>query len=354
MQHIPEDELHAYLDQALSRSQCVEIESHLADCRRCSALRDDIAALRDRTTSLLRELAPVRVHQPGFDLIRARHAEKVARRTSWLSIGAWAASVVVASALGWTAHQLRDATRERAPVAATRPPEPTRDSGRGGTVPVALAARPGPVAPVDSSAAKSEQRRGVAHRSREAAAPESTRPSAPRAARVEADSAAVAIVAPPVESAAVELTSLDTVGSARDAGLEGIWRTVPIEGAEHQTGSPIPYVEGLPVLQVQLQNCNCNENPLVAVDQQLATGEMIRTIEGPLDEVSDIISKQSETPRPENSARQEEIQRRNGEAIMAVRRGNRMLAITGRLSSDSLKALIKLMRARGEQEAEKK
>ena len=32
MRHIPEDELHAYLDQALSRSQCVEIESHLAAC----------------------------------------------------------------------------------------------------------------------------------------------------------------------------------------------------------------------------------------------------------------------------------------------------------------------------------
>src|SRR5215204_5547860 len=28
MRHIPEEELHAYLDQGLSRSQCVEIESH--------------------------------------------------------------------------------------------------------------------------------------------------------------------------------------------------------------------------------------------------------------------------------------------------------------------------------------
>ena len=27
MRHIPEDELHAYLDQGLSRSQCVEIET---------------------------------------------------------------------------------------------------------------------------------------------------------------------------------------------------------------------------------------------------------------------------------------------------------------------------------------
>ena len=53
MRHIPEDELHAYLDQALSRSQCVEIESHLARCPACQAERDAIAALRDRTTGLL-------------------------------------------------------------------------------------------------------------------------------------------------------------------------------------------------------------------------------------------------------------------------------------------------------------
>nr|MBA3556621.1 zf-HC2 domain-containing protein [Gemmatimonadales bacterium] len=47
MRHIPEDELHAYLDQGLSRTQCVEIESHLADCSACRACRDRIAALRD-------------------------------------------------------------------------------------------------------------------------------------------------------------------------------------------------------------------------------------------------------------------------------------------------------------------
>ena len=43
MRHIPEEELHAYLDQALSRSQCVEIESHLAACPSCQSLRDGIA-----------------------------------------------------------------------------------------------------------------------------------------------------------------------------------------------------------------------------------------------------------------------------------------------------------------------
>ena len=68
MRHIPEDELHAYLDQGLSRSQCVEIESHLAACPSCRATRDAIAALRDRTTALLSTLAHSRASLPGVML----------------------------------------------------------------------------------------------------------------------------------------------------------------------------------------------------------------------------------------------------------------------------------------------
>ena len=56
MLHIPEDELHAYLDQALSRSQAVEIECHLAECRRCQVERDRAAAVRDR---IMRATSPL-------------------------------------------------------------------------------------------------------------------------------------------------------------------------------------------------------------------------------------------------------------------------------------------------------
>ena len=66
MRHIPEEELHGYLDQALSRSQCVEIECHLAGCIRCRHVRDQIAALRDRTTALLGDLVPAASRRPTF------------------------------------------------------------------------------------------------------------------------------------------------------------------------------------------------------------------------------------------------------------------------------------------------
>src|SRR4029078_8713671 len=106
VRQIPDEELHAYLDQALSRSQCVEIESHLAACPSCQAARDGIAALRDRTTallarvrrarttSLLPRLPPPRNFPPSFDLLRSRAAVSADQRRRRVHRGAWAASLV--------------------------------------------------------------------------------------------------------------------------------------------------------------------------------------------------------------------------------------------------------------------
>jgi anti-sigma factor RsiW len=101
MRHIPEDELHAYLDQGLSRSQCVEIESHLAGCSSCRANRDGIAAMRDRTTALLAKLAPPRRFPPLFDTLQAEALKRVSTRRRRVRAGAWAASLVAAVGLGW-------------------------------------------------------------------------------------------------------------------------------------------------------------------------------------------------------------------------------------------------------------
>jgi predicted anti-sigma-YlaC factor YlaD len=106
MSHIPEDELHAYLDQALGRLRCVEIESHLAECTRCRDVRDGIAALRDRTTALLARLAPRRTTIPPYADIRRRAQIRAFRQQRILARVAWAASVVLALGIGWTAFTL--------------------------------------------------------------------------------------------------------------------------------------------------------------------------------------------------------------------------------------------------------
>src|SRR5207237_7449502 len=98
--HIPEDELHAYLDQALSRSQCAEIETHLSACRVCQAQRASVAAMRDRTTALLSGLAPRPVIvPPSYVSLRERHSHRlsVALWQARLRRSAlWAAAVVAA------------------------------------------------------------------------------------------------------------------------------------------------------------------------------------------------------------------------------------------------------------------
>src|SRR5512147_1124528 len=93
VRHIPEDELHAYLDQALSRSQCVEIERHLARCGRCQMQRDGIAALRDRTTALLARVGPPPIIPPAFETLLARAAARQQRRSRWIRTSGVAASV---------------------------------------------------------------------------------------------------------------------------------------------------------------------------------------------------------------------------------------------------------------------
>src|SRR5688572_32876212 len=109
MRHIPEDELHAYLDQALSRAQAVEIERHLAGCATCRTQRDGIAGLRDRTTALLATLAPVHtVQRPGWAELRRRHHARIARRATLLRGALWAASLIGALGLGYGAHSWRD------------------------------------------------------------------------------------------------------------------------------------------------------------------------------------------------------------------------------------------------------
>ena len=282
MRHIPEEELHAYLDQALSRSQAVEIESHLAHCVGCRSARDEIARLRDRTTALLARLGPGTIPLPPFDVIRRRAVLAEERRRAFLRHAAWAASVVVALGLGWAA-------RERVPArqlaAAARP----------------TTAAPAPQVPAPTPAPRNADRRL----------------SAP-VTQVAARRAAQGPIRATVE--------YDTLGSEPSAGPAGLWRNLSLAGAA-AAGTPIPRVAGLPVLQIQVQE-NPATAPVVAVDQRLSDGQTVRTIEGPAGQVWGLYAA---TTVPSDTA---------GAATLSLRQGDRMLFMTARVSPDSLRALI--------------
>jgi hypothetical protein len=336
MRHIPEDELHAYLDQGLSRSQCVEIESHLAACSSCRANRDAIAALRDRTTALLARLAPPRRLPPPVDSLRALAAQRVSSRRRRIRSGAWAASLVGALGLGWIASAI--VGPGPAPTVATRPSQPVSvapaapsDSDSSVVKPEAVASRPAPKAAATASSVR----------------PEAPTVPAPRRASGQdrEDSIRAAKLAVIDPSPALELTPLQspTPGAARQFG--GMWRTMSWDGAQSEAGEEVPHIDGLPVLAVEVQANDQSTRPLMVVAQQLSSGQVIQTIEGPAADVSQLLSRRSATSADGKVSVLISDAEPTTDQTMAMQRGDRMIAITGALPSDSLRAMIRRINA---------
>jgi hypothetical protein len=327
MRHIPEEELHAYLDQGLSRSQCVEIESHLASCSSCQAARDGIAALRDRTTALLAKLAPPRSFPLPFEHLRRRAALEVTARRRRIHLGAWAASLVAALGLGWTGSYMLT-QRELTPAQPSRPVAAQPSTPQ--ITPAVLRPRVPAAVP-----ARSAERRAPKHR-----------PSTPAAGSVRpvdtlqpVDSLTV------VSRPTLEFSSIDILRPQFDLELEGMWRTLSWDGAQAETGEKLPHIDGLPVVQVQLQAGEQGKKPLMVVAQQLASGQVIRTIEGPTSDVSHLLARRTMTDPDPSGADSGRMKPDHIDRTMAMQRGDRMLVITGALPQDSLLAMIRRLNA---------
>ncbi len=317
MRHIPEDELHAYLDQALSRSQCVEIERHLSRCPPCQLERDTIAALRDRTTELLARIGPPPIIAPPFGQLQERAASRrLATRHRWTVRSGWAASVAVALFSGWAVNSAR---HEPAPVVP----------GEVRTIPAAPAtvavSRPAPIAgaaptPAPRTAVASARPRHLTR----AVTPTPEAPSFGFARAVETDPETTfeAVQSTPVTYGSAQLEEpefvIQPVGA--DPGLRGLWRTfIPENGNAPATGE-IPLVPGLAVVQMRVQPGSTG-NDVTAVDQLMDSGELVRTIAGPATRVAHLVEADlADTGNTgESSSR----------LTVTVRQGDRMVAVTG-------------------------
>ena len=71
--------------------------------------------------------------------------------------------------------------------------------------------------------------------------------------------------------------------------------------------------------------------PVTVVAQQLSSGQLITTIEGPVDDVWALLSRRGD----------------QGDTAGAetVRQGSRLLAVTGQLPADSLRAMVRRVNA---------
>jgi hypothetical protein len=314
VRHIPEEELHAYLDQALSRSQCVEIERHLARCRPCRLERDAIAGLRDRTTELLARVGPPAIFPPAFEVLRGRAAERAGRRWRWMARAAWAASLVGAMAAGWQVNRrlhgpaatpslaqapamLKEPELAASPVelptnSSTRPAHPARATGQ----PLGLRqlVRVPPAAEVRFVRAVEAYRDTFA-------APEGT----------------VAVGSIPFDAAPPSAQPV-----IADPGLQGLWRTIIPDSSSLLRSGDIALVPGLPVTQMRVQP-GAGSSSVTAVDQVLESGDVIRTIAGPATRVGSLVDE--DTTDGTDSA----TDRSGGLMTVTIRQGDRMVAVTG-------------------------
>lgn len=330
LRHIPEEELHAYLDQALSRSQCVEIEHHLAGCQGCRGDRDAIAALRDRTTALLVSAAPRRIQpRPYAQLSSTLHQDR-SHRSRRLHNAAWAASVVAALGLGWGLHQWSGSGVPADPLASSNP-------------------SPAQGQPIVSRAPTGNPAGMQATKAVEAPASVTTTPNRPKPRLTPLPTTPDQPEATPADQidlprpTGTSLASLGGTSAAQEPVLPGVWRTVSFANTQSEQEEWVPRVEGVPVVQVKQRQAPEGGRPITLVTQLLANGEVISTVEGPATEVAALLSQQhgqsasAELQDMEISSPQPMA---DGSRSTAPGNGPRTLAIFGSAPSDSLKAFM--------------
>ena len=316
MRHIPEAELHAYLDQALSRSQCVEIERHLSRCAACQLERDTIAALRDRTTELLARVGPPLIIAPPFSQLQERAASRrVGEQRRRLVRSAWAASVAVAMFSGWAVNGARHQPTLAAPGEVRTTPM---------TRPTVAASHPAIVAQVPTAAPRktvaSTHPRQLMRAS--TAVPETPSFGFARAVETDPETVFESVQREPITVGSAQLEDpefvIQPVGA--DPGLRGLWRTFIPDNGDAPAAGEIPLVPGLAVVQIRVQPGSTG-NDVTAVDQLMDSGELVRTIAGPASQVAPLVDADlaSTGGNAESSSR----------LTVTVRQGDRMVAVSG-------------------------
>ncbi len=115
MPHIDEGNLNALLDGALAGGEAAALREHLLLCANCRTRLDEAEHIRDQADAILAGALPVAATPPDFEEILARaravgpqappRSSAPARLTTPRTL-AWAASLVLALAGGWWAHEL--------------------------------------------------------------------------------------------------------------------------------------------------------------------------------------------------------------------------------------------------------
>ncbi len=254
--HLPEEELHAFLDGQLSSAQRAEIAEHLLACLICRALEAEVRIVRERSISLLAIATPAEIH--GIPMpMRVR----VRRRRQLRPAAAAAAALLVAA--GTWAFSRGGGTVERGPVLATAFVAPA--------ILARVIAPAEPVAPIS---------RPVEHRSISRTLTLASRAAMPprvipiREVANIGQAGRLRVVDPMIETAPSE----DGAG----------WRTATLQEARDAASGAIAHLDGIPVNAVRLQASGAGGRPTAMVRQLLPDGRVVWVVEGNTDDLGPV------------------------------------------------------------------
>jgi hypothetical protein len=298
--HLPEEELHEWLDGQLSRKQNAEIAQHLLGCLICRALEAEVRAVRSRTAALLALAAPRRRAEP------VRVPSRLRRRVRG-AVAAAAAVAVVGST--WMVSR-QPASSLGGPTLATALVAP------------AILARV--VAPFTGDSLRDTPLRPATSRARTLTLAQRAATMSPRMMQPRSTGAI------PVASRRLRVADpLLDVGPAGDG-----WETTSLQEAREAAAGAIAHLEGIPVNAVRLQPSEVGGRPTAMVRQLLPDGRAVWVVEGAveeLDQVSRVLQASGLTLASPRRARPDYV---------GTERTTRMVTVASYLPADSLDALL--------------
>ena len=247
--HLPEDELHAWLDGQLSPSQRAEIAEHLLGCLRCRALEGEVRGVRDRAGALLGIAAP-RILVPRA--LPATLPRPVRRRIGKrLVAGGGAVAALLALGFGLRSDPATGTGRP-----TIRPP----------TLATALVAQPVP-RPAEASVDAPAADRTLTLASRVAVAP------------------SVIARTPVVQASHRPLRPVDPMAAVDPAGG---WETTSFHEATRRSRGALARLDGVAVTHVRLTPSRYGGRPVAMTRQVLNDGRAVWVIEGAAEDLGEV------------------------------------------------------------------
>lgn len=253
--HLPEEELHAWLDGQLSRTQSSEVAEHILGCLICRALEAEVRGVRDRTTTLLALAAP-----RSFRALPAKAARPVGLGRLRGGSAAAAAAVMIGLVSWGVTRELQPSGNPGASQLASAFVAPA--------IFAHIAALPGNDS-VNATPLPTTTSRTLTLASRTITSPRvmpARNPSVPVSAR--------------------QLRVSDPMMGVGPSG-EG-WETTSLQEAREATAGALAHLDGISVNAVRIQPSEVGGRPTAMVRHLLPDGRAVWVVEGTLDDLAPI------------------------------------------------------------------